>query len=186
MIKTLITTALFAAATAIAQAQPLPAPPSVKYTAPDAVPCHAQTLQVYFPAGETAMTAASQAMLAQVQETLDGCIIGPVSIQAIAADAPTLKTADRVAEARLAAVTSALKHYRLTGQTMTADVTEIEAFIFGSGGAATDKAGGHGALVLYPGDEFLWHNQYNTNNHHWDARQYAPIECQYFQKMGQF
>lgn len=125
MTKTLITTALFAAAATVANAQPLPAPPTVKYTAPDAVPCHAQTLQVYFPAGETAMTDASKAMLAQVKATLDGCIIGPVSIQAIAADAPTLKTADRMAEARLATVTSALEQYRLTGQTTTADVAEI-------------------------------------------------------------
>ncbi len=125
MTKTLITTALFAAAATVANAQPLPAPPTVKYSAPDAVPCHAQTLQVYFPAGETAMTAASQAMLAQVKATLDGCIIGPVSIQAVAADAPTAKTADRVAEARLATVTSALEQYRLTGHTTTADITEI-------------------------------------------------------------
>lgn len=125
MTKTLITTALFAAAATVANAQPLPAPPTVKYTAPDAVPCHAQTLQVYFPTGETAMTDASKAMLAQVKTTLEGCIIGPVSIQAIAADAPTLKTADRMAEARLATVTSALEQYRLTGQTTTADVAEI-------------------------------------------------------------
>lgn len=125
MAKTLITTALFAAAASLAQAQPLPAPPTAKYTAPDAVPCDARILQVYFPAGETAMTAASEAVLAQVKETLDGCIIGPVSIQATAADAPTSKTANRVAEARLAAVTSALEHYRLTGTTVSADVAAI-------------------------------------------------------------
>lgn len=125
MKKTLIITALFTAAATVANAQPLPAPPTVKYSAPDAAPCHTQTLQVYFPAGETAMTAASKAMLAQVKATLDGCIIGPVSIQAIAADAPTLKTADRMAEARLATVTSALEQYRLAGQSTTADVTAI-------------------------------------------------------------
>ena len=125
MSKTLITTAVFAAAATVAQAQPLPAPPTAKYTVPVAASCHTQTLQIYFPAGETAMTAASQAMLAQVKETLDGCIIGPVSIQAVAADAPTPETADRVAEARLATVTSALEQYRLTGASVNADVAEI-------------------------------------------------------------
>jgi len=125
MTKTLITTALFAAAATVAQAQPLPAPPTAKYTAPDAAPCNTQTLQVYFPAGETAMTDASNAMLAQVKETLDGCIIGPVSIQATAADAPTANTANRVAEARLASVTSALQQYRLSGATVNKDVTAI-------------------------------------------------------------
>jgi len=125
MTKTLITTALFAAAATVAQAQPLPAPPTAKYTAPDAAPCHAQTLQVYFPTGQTAMTAASEAMLAQVKETLDGCIIGPVSIQAIAGDAPTPQTADRVAEGRLTSVTNALEQYRLTGPTVNTDVAEI-------------------------------------------------------------
>lgn len=125
MTKTLITTALFAAAASIAHAQPMPAPPTAKYTAPDSAPCDAQTLQVYFPAGETAMTAASEAMLAQVKETLNGCIIGPVSIQAVAADAPTPNSADRVAQARLASVTSALEQYRLTGATMNADIAAI-------------------------------------------------------------
>lgn len=130
MTKTLITTALFAATASLAQAQPLPAPPTAKYTAPDAAPCDARTLQVYFPAGETAMTTASEAMLAQVKETLDGCIIGPVSIQAIAADAPTAKTANRVAQARLATVTSALEQYRLDGTTVNADVAAIAPAIY--------------------------------------------------------
>lgn len=125
MTKTLMTAALFAAAASVANAQPMPAPPTAKYTAPVAASCAAQSLQIYFPAGETALTTASEAMLAQAKETLDGCIIGPVSIQAIAADAPSTKTANRLAEARLISVTTALDQYRLAGSTVDTDVATI-------------------------------------------------------------
>ena len=124
MTKTLITAALFAASAAAATAQPLPAPPTVKYTAPANSTCAAQTLQVYFPAGQASLTNASEAMLAEAEQKLANCIIGPVSIEASAADAASPQQAERLAEARLDTVTAALDQRKLTGAALT---TEVEA-----------------------------------------------------------
>lgn len=127
MTKTLITAAIFAASAGLAAAQPLPAPPTAKYTAPDAVSCETQTLQVYFPAGQSQLTPASQAMLEDAQARLEGCIIGPVSIEASAADARTARSASHLAQARLAAVSSALSQYQLDGASMDRAVAPVRA-----------------------------------------------------------
>lgn len=124
MIKTIFTAASLVASAAVAGAQPLPAPPTVKYDAPTPSPCAAQTLQVYFPSGGSELTAASQAVLQETQDRLSTCIIGPVSIAAKAADAPSVKTADRLAQARIDTVIYALDQHRLAG---AAIATEIEA-----------------------------------------------------------
>lgn len=125
MIKTIITAAVFAASAAIVSAQPLPAPPTAKYTAPASSNCTAQTLQVYFPAGQTALTNASEAMLAEAEHKLANCIIGPVSIEAIAADAPSPGQAEKLAEARLDTVAAALDQRQLSGAALTAEVETI-------------------------------------------------------------
>ncbi|MEM7460231.1 MAG: hypothetical protein AAF331_12255 [Pseudomonadota bacterium] len=122
MTKTLLTAALLIASAAAANAQPLPAPPTAKYTAPAVSTCATQTLQVYFPAGQTALTAASQAMLAEAQQTLANCIIGPVSIAAVAADAPSPHMAEQLAVARLDTVTSALDQHSLSGAALETQI----------------------------------------------------------------
>ncbi|MEM6901451.1 MAG: hypothetical protein AAF583_16995 [Pseudomonadota bacterium] len=122
MIKTIITAAFFAASAATASAQPLPAPPTTKYTAPASSTCTAQTLQIYFPAGQTALTNASKAMLAATEQQLANCMIGPVSIEAIAADAPSPRQAEKLAEARLDTVAAALDQRQLSGGALTAEI----------------------------------------------------------------
>lgn len=116
-------TALFLAATSgLAGAQPLPAPPIAKYTAPAASVCNTQTLNIYFQPGDTNLTAASQNMLAQARDTLEGCILGPIAMQASAADAPSRVEANLLAEARLTRVKSALSHFALDGRHVSASV----------------------------------------------------------------
>ena len=125
MIKTFLTAALFTASTAIASAQPLPAPPTATYTAPTASPCATQTLQVYFAAGQSALSAASKAMLAQAEQTFADCMIGPVSIEAFAADAASPHHAERLAQARIDAVATALDRHRLMGAALETDIEAI-------------------------------------------------------------
>lgn len=124
MIKTFLTTALFTAMAAVASAQPLPAPPTATYTAPTASPCATQTLHVYFAAGQSALSAASKAMLAHAEQTLADCTIGPVSIEAFTADAASHGHAERLAQARIDAVAAALDQHRLMGAALE---TEVEA-----------------------------------------------------------
>ena len=124
MTKTLITAAIFAASAGFAAAQPLPAPPTAKYTAPEAASCEMQTLHVYFQVGQSSLTPASQAMLADAQTRLESCVIGPVSIEASAGDARTNRSANHLAQARLATVSSALDQHQLSGVSMDREIAQ--------------------------------------------------------------
>jgi hypothetical protein len=120
MIKTLTSLSLIAAAAGLASAQPLPAPPTEKYTPAEEASCDSHVLNVYFNAGESDLNAASIAVLEAAQERLDGCILGPVSLQANAPDAKTQSQAEQLASARLDAVTRALETHELTGTRVNA------------------------------------------------------------------
>jgi hypothetical protein len=125
MTKIFISAALFAASAGMAAAQPLPAPPIAKFVASEAPLCETQTLQIYFPAGESQLTTATQAMLEDTKSRLEGCIIGPVSIAASAADARTQRSASHLAQARLATVSSALRQHRLDGAHVERDILTV-------------------------------------------------------------
>ncbi|MFN3214494.1 MAG: hypothetical protein ACE37M_15425 [Henriciella sp.] len=120
MIKTLTSLSIVAAAAGLANAQPLPAPPTEKYSPAEEASCDAQVLNVYFNSGESDLNAASMAVLEAAQEQLDGCILGPVSLQANAPDAKTQSQAEQLAQARLDAVTDALASHELTGTRVNA------------------------------------------------------------------
>ena len=123
MLKTITSLSLAAAMIAAAQAQPLPAPPTVKYSPQTQAACGTQTLQVYFAKGETAMNAASTALLEAAEAKLDGGILGPVSIRAEAADAANADDAALLASARLDAVATALETHDLMGSRLDANYT---------------------------------------------------------------
>lgn len=123
MMKSITSLSLAAAMIGAAHAQPLPAPPTAVYTPTAAQACDTQTLQVYFAKGETAMNAASKALLKAAEAKLDGCVLGPVSINAETADAATTKDAATLASARLDAVASVLEQYDLMGTRLDANVT---------------------------------------------------------------
>ncbi|MEO1188363.1 MAG: hypothetical protein AAFW60_04755 [Pseudomonadota bacterium] len=125
MTKTFLTAALFITSAAAASAQPLPAPPTAKYTAPAASPCATQTLHVYFASGQSALSSASKAMLAEAEQTLADCIIGPVSIEAIAADAASPTQAERLAQARIETVATALDQHHLVGAALETEIGAI-------------------------------------------------------------
>ena len=72
MIKLFATALTFTATIGLAQAQPLPAPPTEVYTAPVTNACDDQSLQIYFSEGESALNASSQALLEEVQARLEG------------------------------------------------------------------------------------------------------------------
>ena len=127
MLKTITSLSLAAAMIGAAQGQPLPAPPTVKYTPQTQAACDTQTLQVYFAKGETAMNAASTALLEAAEAKLDGCILGPVSIRAEAADAASSDAAALLASARLDAVASALETHDLMGTRLEANIAPISA-----------------------------------------------------------
>lgn len=120
MIKLITSLAALTASATLASAQPLPAPPMQKYTPSDQAACDSQTLQVYFQSGESELNAASEALLQAAQDQLEGCIVGPVSLQAMATDADTAAQAQSLAEARLVAVTAALESFDLTGTRLQA------------------------------------------------------------------
>ena len=120
MIKQFASLAALAASAALAHAQPLPAPPTQKYTPVQSASCDSQTLQVYFQSGESDLNAASKAMLKAAQAQLDGCILGPVSLQATADDASTATQAEQLAEARLETVAAALESFDLDGTRLQA------------------------------------------------------------------
>ncbi len=122
MIKTLTATTLTLAATAIASAQPLPAPPTEKYVAPVEASCEGETIDLYFPAGETDLTAASQAVLSDAQDRLEGCIVGRVALRAVTADAHSDAEAEQLSKGRIAAVASALDAHDLSGLRISADM----------------------------------------------------------------
>ena len=113
MIKTIACLTAILTTAGLAQAQPLPAPPTAKYT-PEAQPsCDSQKLQVYFADGEAILTTASHHLLVAAQSELEGCIVGPVSLTANAADAASPSAAESLAQARLDVVTQALEEMAL-------------------------------------------------------------------------
>ena len=131
MFKTLTCTATLIAAAGIALSQPLPAPPTAAYTAPAAATCASETLQVYFPAGTSALTPASRAALEAAQARLDGCIVGQVSLNASAADARSEAEAESLTAARIQTVTAALSTYELDGMRVSAgDMTDAAATLW--------------------------------------------------------
>ena len=117
MTKTITSLTVILATTALAQApaQPQPAPPTEAYTPAQQLSCDTQSLQVYFADGDSALTNASHQLLIAAQSELDGCIVGPVSLTASAADAPSPREAKTLAQARLNTVTQALKEVALSG-----------------------------------------------------------------------
>ena len=115
MIKALTSLATLAAASAFASAQPLPAPPTVKYTPEATVSCDAQSFQIYFSKGDAELTAESLNLLEAARDELDGCILGPVSLRADVNDAASADQAEYLAEARLQAVSTALASHDLSG-----------------------------------------------------------------------
>ncbi|MCH9751283.1 MAG: hypothetical protein K0U61_03600 [Alphaproteobacteria bacterium] len=126
MFKTLISSATLITTAGIASAQPLPAPPTQAYSPPAVSNCANETLQVYFPAGTSALTPASRATLKAAQARLDGCILGQVSLNASAADARSDAEAESLTTARIKTVSSALAKYQLDGMQVQAasEVTE--------------------------------------------------------------
>ena len=129
MLKMMTSLSLAAAmiGAAQAQAQPLPAPPTVKYTPQIEAACDTQTLQVYFDKGETVMNAASSALLQAAEATLEGCILGPVSIHAETADAANSDHAAYLASARLDAVAAALETHDLVGPRLDTNIVPVAA-----------------------------------------------------------
>nr|WP_070958713.1 hypothetical protein [Hyphomonas sp. Mor2] len=119
MFKTLTSTASLAAAALIAasaaQAAPLPPPPTTAWTPPTVSACASETLHVYFPAGTSALTPASRAILEAAQARLDGCVLGQVSLNASAADARSEAEAESLTAARIETVSAALSRYELDG-----------------------------------------------------------------------
>ena len=119
MFKTLTTTLGLSTAAlltaSLANAQPLPAPPTSAYTAPAASSCGSETIQLYFPAGTSALTPASRAILEAAQVRLHGCILGQISLNASAADARSEAEAQSLTAARIETVTAALPKYELDG-----------------------------------------------------------------------
>ena len=127
MIKTLTSLSMIAAVAGLASAQPLPAPPTEEFTPVEEASCDSHVLNVYFNSGESDLNAASMAVLEAAQEQLDGCILGPVSLQANAPDAKTQSQAEQLALARLDAVTTALESHELTGTRVNARFEPAEA-----------------------------------------------------------
>lgn len=121
MFKTLTCTATLLAAVGAAQSQPLPAPPTAAYAPPAAATCASETLQVYFPAGTSALTPASRAALQAAQARLDGCVLGHVSLNASAADARSEAEAESLTAARIQTVSAALSTYALEGMLVSTD-----------------------------------------------------------------
>lgn len=120
MFKTLTSAATIITAASVAHAAPLPAPPTASYSPPAATSCHSETLHVYFPAGTSALTPASRALLQDAQARLDGCILGQVSLNASAADARSEAEARSLTAARIETVESALMDYDLSGMHISA------------------------------------------------------------------
>jgi len=119
MFKTLTSATMMIAAASVASAAPFPAPPTTSYTPPAANTCGSESLQVYFPAGTSAMTPASHAILQAAQERLSGCVVGPISLNASAADARSEAEAKSLTAARIETVTNALSSYELSGMHMS-------------------------------------------------------------------
>ena len=127
MLKTMTSLSVAAAMIGTVTAQPLPAPPTAKYVPQSQATCDTQTLQIYFAKGETVLNAASTALLHAAEAKLDGCILGPVSIRAEAADAGDADVAARLASARLDAVAAALESHELLGARLDANVAQVAA-----------------------------------------------------------
>lgn len=113
MIKSLIACTTLIAAFGAAQAEPLPAPPMVKYTPAAQADCASQSFKIYFSNGEAALNREARSLLTAAQDQLAGCVIGPVSLQAVTADAATSVEAQHLTQARLDAVAGALDQYAL-------------------------------------------------------------------------
>lgn len=127
MMKTLAAATLAAALTGIANAGTLPAPPMQAYTAPADTACDSQTLNIYFPAGQSDMTGAAEALLTAVKSNLEGCVIGPIAIEARAIDAASPDQAEALATARLEKVQSVLQDADMTGTQMKASIADVAA-----------------------------------------------------------
>jgi len=127
MIKTLTSAATLIAAASVANAAPFPPPPTEAYSPPAASMCEGETLHVYFPAGTSALTPASRAILQAAQARLDGCILGPVSLNASAADARSEAEAQSLTAARIETISSALARYELAGMHVSAETDATDA-----------------------------------------------------------
>ena len=126
MIRILTSTTMFLAATGLAHADLLPAPPTQAYTPPASSQCAGETLQVYFPAGTSALTPASRAILVAAQERLDGCVLGPVALNASAADARSETEAETLTNARIETVSAALTRYELVGMHISTEANNTD------------------------------------------------------------
>ena len=121
MIKTIFAAAIGFAVTGLAEASPFPAPPTETYTPSATMTCAGETLNIYFPAGTSALTPASQALLEAAQERLDGCIVGQVSLNAKSGDARSAREASSLSAARIETVATALEARDLSGMHLDSD-----------------------------------------------------------------
>jgi|GEM_PF-2152118 len=115
MFKTLTSAAFVLVTAGLANGDPLPPPPEAAYTPPATSDCNSETLYVYFPAGTSALTPASRAILKEAQARLEGCVLGQVSLNASAADARSEAEARSLSAARIETVTAALSAHELDG-----------------------------------------------------------------------
>ena len=122
MLKTIVSLSVAAAMLGAATAQPLPAPPTVKYTAQAETTCDPQTFHVYFAKGKSAMNDASLKLLKAAEAKLEGCVVGPVSLQAATTDTLLSDGVQNLASARLDAVATALEAYDLIGTSVNAEI----------------------------------------------------------------
>ena len=127
MKKLLFTAAAIAAATGIANAQPLPAPPTAAYVPNAEALCQVEPVNLYFPVGETDLTPSATLVLSAVQARLDGCVIGHVSLNAVVADADTPSAAEAISHNRLEAVAQALAALDLASAETTVESQNVAA-----------------------------------------------------------
>ena len=80
-----------------------------------------------FPAGTSALTPASQALLEAAQERLDGCIVGQVSLNAKSGDARSAREASSLSAARIETVATALEARDLSGMHLDSDTIATPA-----------------------------------------------------------
>lgn len=130
MNKILTAASLALALTGMAHAQSLPVPPTNAYSPAAASACQSQTLQIYFGEGSAVISPASRTVLTMTKETLRGCVIGPVSMEAHAADIAAPDLARTLARARLATVVEALDQHQLSGTHVATDVAPATPVAF--------------------------------------------------------
>ena len=108
MLKPIILTATVLATALVAQAHPLPAPPTKAYVAPASDACADQTLNIYFPAGEALMTPHAFSVIEATSEALKGCSVGIAHFEVTSSDARDQASLMKLSERRLAIVANAL------------------------------------------------------------------------------